>query len=89
MIKQEDTLAIIKEFGANETDSGSTAVQIALLTKKIDQLQTHLKVNKKDFSSKRGMLQMVYDRKSLLLYLQRKVTAAEYKDVITRLGIRK
>lgn len=89
MIKREDTLAVIKEFGANETDSGSTVVQIALLTKKIDQLQAHLKINKKDFSSKRGMMQMVHNRKSLLLYLQRTSTAAEYKDVITRLGIRK
>lgn len=89
MIKREDTLAVIKEFGTSETDSGSTVVQIALLTKKIDQLQVHLKINKKDFSSKRGLMQMVHDRKSLLLYLQRKSTAAEYKDVITRLGIRK
>lgn len=89
MIKREDTLAVIKEFGANETDSGSTVVQIALLTKKIDSLQTHLKTNKKDFSSQRGLMQMVHNRKSLLLYLQRKSTAAEYKDVITRLGIRK
>lgn len=89
MIKREDTLVVIKEFGANETDSGSTVVQIALLTKKIDQLQVHLKINKKDFSSKRGLMQMVHSRKSLLLYLQRKSTAAEYKDVITRLGIRK
>jgi len=89
MIKREDTLAVIKEFGANETDSGSTVVQIALLTKKIDQLQAHLKTNKKDFSSKRGMMQMVHNRKSLLLYLQRTSTAEEYKDVITRLGIRK
>lgn len=89
MIKREDTLAVIKEFGSSETDSGSTVVQIALLTKKIDQLQAHLKTNKKDFSSKRGMMQMVHNRKSLLLYLQRTSTAAEYKDVITRLGIRK
>ena len=89
MIKREDTLAVIKEFGTSETDSGSTVVQIALLTKKIDSLQGHLKINKKDFSSKRGLMQMVHDRKSLLLYLQRTSTAAEYKDVITRLGIRK
>ena len=89
MITREEKLATIKEFGVSPTDSGSTIVQIALLTKKIGGLQSHLQTNKKDFSSQRGLMQMVNDRKSLLLYLQRKVTSEEYKDVITRLGIRK
>ena len=89
MIRKEDTLAVIKEFGANANDSGSTVVQIALLTKKIENLQGHLQKNKKDYSSQRGLMQMVHDRKSLLLYLQRKVTTSRYKEVITLLGIRK
>lgn len=89
MITRDEKLAIIKEFGSSPTDSGSTIVQIALLTKRIDGLQSHLKINKKDFSSQRGLMQMVNDRKALLLYLQRIATAEEYKDVITRLGIRK
>ncbi len=89
MITKEEKTQVIKEFGIHETDSGSTVVQIALLTKKIDGLQSHLKANKKDFSSQRGLMQMVNDRKSLLLYLQRIGTAKQYKDVITRLGIRK
>lgn len=89
MITQAEKLALIKEFGASETDSGSTVVQIALLTKKIESLQSHLQNNKKDFSSQRGLMQMVNDRKGLLLYLQRTEGPERYKDVITRLGIRK
>lgn len=89
MLTREDKLALIKEFGTNEKDSGSTAVQIALLTKKIEYLQKHLQKNKKDYSSQRGLMQMVHDRKGLLLYLQKTSNAARYKDVITRLGIRK
>ena len=89
MITREEKLAIINEFGANPTDSGSTIVQIAFLTKKIDKLQLHLQNNKKDFSSHRGLMQMVNDRKSLLIYLQRIVTAEKYKETIARLGIRK
>lgn len=89
MLTKDEKLALIKEFGATETDSGSTAVQIAFLTKKIAYLQGHLEKNKKDYSSKRGLLQMVHDRKGLLTYLKRTSDAARYKDVITRLGIRK
>lgn len=89
MITQAEKLALIKEFGASETDSGSTVVQIALLTKNIESLQGHLKTHKKDFSSQRGLMQMVHDRKALLLYLQRTDSPERYKDVITRLGIRK
>lgn len=81
MITRDEKLAIIKEFGATPTDSGSTVVQIALLTHRINGLQSHLKINKKDFSSQRGLMQMVNDRKALLLYLQRKATAEQYKDV--------
>ena len=89
MLTREEKLALIKEFGVSETDSGSTAVQIALLTKKIEKLQKHLQENKKDYSSQRGLMQMVYDRKALLKYLQRTTDANGYKSVIERLGIRK
>ena len=89
MLTREEKLAVIKEFGASETDSGSTAVQIALLTKKIERLQGHLKANHKDYSSKRGLMQMVNDRKGLLAYLQRTTNIDTYRDVIKRLGIRK
>lgn len=89
MLTKEEKLALVKEFGTNETDTGSTAVQIAILTKKITGLQKHLQENKKDYSSQRGLMQMVHDRKSLLKYLQRTTDAANYKSVIDRLGIRK
>ncbi len=88
MLTQAEVLEIIKEFGKNEQDSGSTAVQIALLTKNMAVIQGHLGVHKKDFSSKRGLMQMVNDRKRHLIYLQ-KCDEASYRDVIKRLGIRK
>lgn len=89
MLTKDEKLALIKEFGANETDTGSTAVQIAFLTKKIERLQKHLQENKKDYSSQRGLMQMVHDRKGLLKYLQRTTDTNNYKSVIDRLGIRK
>ena len=88
MITQAEKLKLISEFGKDAKDSGSTSVQIALLTKRIDGLQKHLTVNKKDFSTKRGLMQLVNTRKKLLIYLQ-KTSETAYKDVIKRLGIRK
>ncbi|MFA5998550.1 MAG: 30S ribosomal protein S15 [Candidatus Babeliales bacterium] len=88
MLTQVEKLALIKEFGKNEQDSGSTAVQIALLTKNMAVVQAHLGVHKKDFSTQRGLMQMVNDRKRLLIYLK-KCDEASYSDVIKRLGIRK
>ena len=61
---------IVKEFGANEKDTGSVSVQIALMSKKISELTEHLKSNKKDFATKRGLLMMVGKRKRLLSYLK-------------------
>lgn len=89
MLTKEETQALAKEFGSSEKDTGSTAVQIALLSKKIARLQEHLKVNKKDYSSQRGLMQMVHDRKRHLVYLQRTSDSKHYADVIKRLGIRK
>lgn len=88
MITQAEKLALIKEFGKNEHDSGSTAVQVAIMSKRIEMLQGHLKTNKKDFSSQRGLMQLVNTRKRLLIYLQES-SEVEYRDVIKRLGIRK
>ena len=88
MITQAEKLKLIKEFGKNEQDTGSTAVQVAIMSKRIAMLQEHLKVNKKDFSSQRGLMQLVNTRKRLLIYLQQ-ISEVEYRDVIKRLEIRK
>lgn len=88
MITQAEKLKLITEFGADAKDSGSTSVQVAILTHRIGSLQKHLEVNKKDFSTKRGLMQLVNTRKKLLIYLQ-KTSETSYKDVIKRLGIRK
>ena len=60
---------VVKEFGKNEKDTGSSAVQVAMMTKKISELTEHLKANKKDFATKRGLLMMVGKRKRLLAYI--------------------
>lgn len=78
---------IIKEFGANEKDTGSVAVQIALMSKKIGELTEHLKSNKKDFATKRGLLMMVGRRKRLLSYLK-ETNLEGYRELVKKLGIR-
>ena len=78
---------IIKKFGANEKDSGSAEVQIAMLTEKISELTEHMKLNKKDFSTKRGLLMMVGKRKRLLSYLKEK-NLDGYRKLIKDLKIR-
>ena len=88
MLTPSEKLQIITDFGSNEKDSGSTAVQIALLSTRINGLQGHLKTFAKDFSTKRGLMNLVNTRKKLLVYLQRE-NESSYKDVIKRLGIRK
>ena len=79
---------IIKEFGRFEGDTGSTEVQIALLTEKINHLTEHLRTHKKDFHSRLGLLKMVGQRKRLLAYLTKKDLEG-YRSLIARLGIRK
>lgn len=78
---------IIKKFGENEKDTGSASVQIAMMSTKITELTEHLKVNKKDFATKRGLLMMVGRRKRLLAYLKEK-NLDEYRKLIKKLGIR-
>ena len=79
---------IIAAYAQHEGDTGSPEVQIALLTKKINALTEHMKANKKDFATRRGLLQMVSDRRSLLDYLKR-LDLERYAAVIKKLGIRK
>ncbi len=79
---------LIKEFALHEGDTGSPEVQVALLTERIKNLTEHLKVHKHDHHSRRGLLKMVGERKSLLNYL-RKEDIERYRDLIARLGLRK
>lgn len=78
---------IIKEYGKNEKDSGNASVQIALLTARINHLTEHLKVHKQDKHSRRGLMQMVGQRKGLLAYLEKK-DLNEYRELKAKLGIR-
>lgn len=78
---------IIKQYGANEKDTGSVEVQIALLSQKISELTEHLKSNQKDFATKRGLLMMVGRRKRLLSYLKNR-NLDGYRELIKKLGIR-
>ena len=79
---------IIQEYALHEGDTGSPEVQIALLTERIKDLTEHLKVHKHDHHSRRGLLKMVGERKSLPNYLRRE-DIERYRDLIARLGLRK
>ena len=85
---KEEKAKIIKEFAKNEKDCVSTEVQIALLSKEINDLTEHLKVHIHDYHSKRGLLMKVGRRRKLLDYLK-KNDVVSYRDVIKRLNIRK
>ena len=87
MLREEKT-AIIKEYAKHEGDTGSPEVQIALLTKRINDLTDHLRTHKKDHQSRRGLLKMVGQRRNLLNYLM-KNDIERYRSIIARLGIRK
>ena len=79
---------IVSDFKTHEQDTGSPEVQIAILTKRINELTEHLKTHKKDHSSRRGLLKMVGKRNSLLKYLTRE-DRTRYQNIIGRLGLRK
>ena len=83
-----DKAAIRNEFQRHDRDTGSSEVQIATLTKEIEALTAHLKANKKDHSSRYGLLRKVQNRRSLLDYLKRE-NEASYKELIKKLGIRR
>ena len=88
IMTSEEKQKIITDFETHKGDTGSPEVQIALLTKRIDELTEHLKVHKKDHSSRRGLLKMVGKRSALLKYIDRK-EPKRYREIISRLGLRK
>ena len=84
----EQTREIVTKFGENEQDTGNTRVQIALLTQRINDLTVHLRSNKKDHHSRRGLLMLVGRRRRLLNYLQKKDLEG-YRALIKELGLRR
>ena len=88
MITPEIKKEIIEKYATHEGDTGSPEVQIAILTYRINTLTEHLKTNKKDHHSRRGLLMLVGQRRALLNYLI-KVDIERYRSIIARLGIRK
>ena len=84
----QDKAAIIQDFRIHDTDTGSTDVQIALLTQRINELTGHFKTHTKDHHSRRGLLKLVGQRRRLLDYMKRR-DAERFRQVIERLGIRK
>ena len=87
-ITVEEKARVIKEFGTKEGDTGSPEVQIAILTSRITTLTEHFKTHKKDNHGRRGLLMMVAQRRKLLDYLKGK-DEGRYRDLISRLGIRR
>ena len=88
MLLKEEKTAIIQEYATHEGDTGSPEVQIAVLTRRINDLTEHLKTHKKDHHSRRGLLKMVGQRRNLLNYLMR-VAIERYRSIIGKLNIRK
>lgn len=86
-LTQERKQQLITEYQVHETDTGSTNVQIAILTDRINKLSEHLKTNKNDHSSRRGLLKLIGQRKRLLSYIS-KENKERYQALIGRLGIR-
>lgn len=86
-LSTEETQQLIQEHKRSNNDTGSTEVQVALLTANISKLSGHFKIHKKDHHSRRGLIRMVNRRRKLLDYLKRK-NAARYRDLITKLGLR-
>ena len=85
---KEEKLEVIKKYGTNENDSGKSEVQVALLTKRINDLTSHFNVHKKDHHSRRGLMMMVGKRRRLLDYLVEK-DIERYRTIIKELNIRK
>ena len=88
MITKEQKQEIIKEYQLKEGDTGSPEVQVAILTYRINDLNEHLKVHKKDHHSRRGLLKMVGQRRNMLAYLKEN-DLERYRNLIARLGLRK
>jgi small subunit ribosomal protein S15 len=88
MLTSSQKLNILKDHGRHETDTGSPEIQVAILTKRIDELTSHLKKHRKDNLSRRGLLKMVGKRKKLLDYINKK-DSKKYNTVIKKLGLKK
>ena len=88
MLLKEEKSKVVAEYATHEGDTGSPEVQIAILTKRINDLTEHLKTHKKDHHSRRGLLKMVGQRRNLLNYVMKK-DIERYRSIIARLGIRK
>lgn len=88
MLTKRVKSAVIKNTGMHESDTGSASVQIGILSRQIDELTRHLKKNPKDFHSRRGLLQMVADRRAHLRYLE-KNNKRQYSAVVKKLGLKK
>ena len=87
MISKERKAELVKQYGKNENDSGSAAVQVAILTDRIRELTEHMKTHKKDFHTRRGLLMLVGKRRRLLSYIKKGDIEA-YRTLIKSLGIR-
>ena len=88
MLAKQDKEQIIDDFETHDGDTGSPEVQIALLTRRINDLTEHLKIHRKDHASRRGLLKMVGTRSALLKFVNKK-DASRYQTIISRLGLRK
>ena len=88
MLEKEKVTELVEEYGRKEGDTGSVEVQVAILTEQINRLTEHLKLNKKDYSSSRGLMKMVGRRRKLLTYL-RNHDVNRYRDLVAKLGLRK
>ena len=87
-LTKEEKLELISKFGCSETNTGSTEVQIAIFTKRINELTEHFKIHAKDHNSRRGMLKLIGQRRKLLKYLKR-TNLDKYRELIKELGLRK
>lgn len=87
-LNKDDKMNIVKEYGSTDVDTGSTEVQIALLSARIADLTEHFKTHKKDHASRRGLLKLVGHRRSLLKYLKKR-DLNKYRELIKKLNLRK
>lgn len=86
-LTKEQKASIIAEYGKNSADSGNAEVQVALLTQRIKELTAHLKIHQKDHHTRRGLLQLVGQRRRLLVYIKNR-NVDDYRTLIAKLGIR-
>ena len=88
MLTKENKLKLIEEFRVDKNDTGSVGVQVAILTKRINELVSHFDIHKKDHHSRRGLINLVNKRRKLLGYLKGK-NSTKYSELVSKLGLRK